>query len=123
MLRSNLLFDLVFFVLHFLAVVLILIIYAHLIDGMLLLLEAILAADDNRRGLVILENAFDLSQEFLHALDLPVHRILAVLRVEELGAALEQVLGTCFVSLDRNCLLHASVFIVWHLVEATILPG
>ena len=107
MLRINLLFDLVFFVLHFLAVVLILVIYAHLIDGMLLLLEAILAADDNRRGLVILENAFDLSQEFLHALDFPVHGLLAVLRVEELRAALEQVLRAGFVSRNRNCLLHA----------------
>ena len=86
--RRNLLFDLIL-VLHLLPVVLILIVYAHLINGMLLLLEAILAAYDYRWGLVILENALDLGQEFLHALDLPVHRLLAMLRVEELGTALE----------------------------------
>lgn len=120
--RHDLLFDLIL-VLHLLPVVLILIVDAHLINSMLLLLEAILAAYDNRWGLVILENTLDLGQEFLHALNLPVHRLLVMLRVEELGAALEQVLRACFVSRHRNCLLHSSIFVVWYLVEATILPG
>ena len=74
---------------------------------MLLLLEATLAANDNRWGLVILENAFDLRQEFFHALDLPVHRLLAVLRVEKLRAALKQTLRACFIFCNRFCLLHA----------------
>ena len=110
-------------ILHLLPVVLILIVYAHLINGMLLLLEAILAAYDNRWGLIILKDALDLGQEFLHGLDLLVHRLLFMLRVEELRAALEQVLRACFVFRYRNCLLHSSIFVVWHLVEAPILPG
>ena len=99
-------------------VVIALVLGAHLVNGTLLLLQAVLTPQNNGRRLVVFEDCLYFTQELVITVDIFVQRLLRVPLVQVLGAVFEQSL--CLLlrlrKLDRLC--RAQVFVVRHLVEA-----
>ena len=80
-------------------------------------MEALYAAEHNRRGLVTPGLLLDFEEELLEPLDLRVHPFFVRALAEVLRALLEDGLGSVLVLPDALAALHAQVFKVYHLVE------